>query len=149
MIEMLIGAALEATVEPDRLEAATRPSRGTPAARIVFDASQPPPGWEKFAECVAARESNHNPNAVNGASLAAGLYQFLPAWRNGLPYMVADRLVRFGMPRPVARTIRVDLARTPIQGWAPVYQRIGFAEVIDRGGDEHWALPGSRCEQYR
>lgn len=146
MFDVLIGAAIEAT-NHDREWAAQRPSRATYS--VARDASQVPDGWEDFARCVEQRESNGQAGVVNSSSGAAGLFQFMPAWRTGLPYMVRDRLVRFGMPKAIARQIRLDLSATRIEDWNPIWQRIGFAEVIDRGGDEHWTLRGSRCEQYR
>jgi len=150
MASAVVAVALVAPVSTpvDRNDALNRPSRGA-YARVAADASQPPERWAKFLECVSWRESKDTPTAVNGSSGAAGLFQFLPAWQHGLPYMVRDRLVRFGMPDGAARGIRLDLSATPIRRWHPVYQTIGFLEALDRGGDEHWALPHSRCEQYR
>ena len=145
---LILTAALYAPADSDREWAANRPSRGA-HTRVAVDASRVPDGWLEFAKCVERRESGGNPDAVNPSSGAAGLYQFLPAWRSGLPYMVRDRLVRFGMPKSVARQIRMDLSAAPIEDWHPIWQRIGFAEVIARGGDEHWYLAGSTCERYR
>jgi hypothetical protein len=147
-VAVAVALVAPSTAPADRNDAINRPSRAS-HARVALDASQPPARWEKFMECVSQRESNDTPDAVNGSSGAAGLFQFLPAWQHGLPYMVRDRLVRFGMPAGAARGVRLDLSETPIRLWHPLYQRIGFLEVLDRGGDEHWALPHSRCEKYR
>lgn len=103
-----------------------------------------PPSLVAYEECVAHRESHRNPRAVN-ATGHAGIYQFAPAWRHGLPYMVRDRLVRFGMSATAARKVRITLSGLPIQKWPSTHQRIGFLEVVHRGGFEHWYIPGSRC----
>lgn len=100
----------------------------------------------KFTACVAERESGGSPHARNKTSSAAGKYQFLAAWENGLPFMVRDRLVQFGMPKKEARKIRHRLSRLPIHKWPEKYQDIGHAEVLERGGWRHWSLPGSRCQ---
>lgn len=62
----------------------------------------------------------------------------MPAWRRGLPYMVKDRLVQFGMPKAQARDVREYLSTRPIQKWPGWYQDIGALEVLERGGRHHW-----------
>jgi hypothetical protein len=147
MIDMLMSAALEAThsIDPDRVWSASRPNRGT-HARVVAEATALPRAWSAFAECVEKRESNGLPDVINPSSGAAGLYQFMPAWRDGLPYMVADRLRDYGMPSKVARGVREWLSSHNIEAWPVAYQRIGFAAVVMSGGWRHWTLPGSRCQ---
>lgn len=146
---ILTAAALALALAPalpadDR---APRPSRAT--AGIARQAATPPPAWTAFATCVERRESKGHAGIVNPDSGAAGLFQFHPEkdWRHGLPYMVADRLVAHGLPRPAARALRITLQGLPIHDWPAIWQRIGFAEVIARGGWRHWALPGSTCNQ--
>lgn len=125
---------------------ADRPMRGAHADTIQA-AAKPPRGWTAFAECVEHRESRGIPTNVNGSSGAAGLFQFLPAWRSGLPYNVADRLRQHGVPDRIARSVRLHLSARPIHRWEPVYQRIGFADQLARpGGWRHWYLAGSRCQ---
>jgi hypothetical protein len=63
--------------------------------------------------------------------------------------MVKDRLVRSGLPKGKAREVRVYLSARPIERWPALYQHVGFAEVMDRGGSRHWALAGSSCERLR
>lgn len=102
----------------------------------------------QFSRCVEQRESGGNPRARNRAgSSAQGLFQFLSAWRRGLPYMVAERLRDHGMPAHQAKTIRITLAGKEIASWPAVYQRIGHAEVLERGGWRHWSLPGHPCQR--
>lgn len=112
-------------------------------------ASVIPRAWRPFAECVSFRESRNNPKAVNGSSGAAGKYQFLPAWRHGLPYMVAERLVEHGYPQRLRKALRIRLQATPIHKWEPIYQDIGFAAALlapNGRGWRHWTLPGHRCQ---
>jgi hypothetical protein len=146
MFDLLIGAAIEATASNDRDRewAANRPSRGA-HSRVVADAADLPQEWEPFAQCVEQRESNGLPKVVNASSGAAGLHQWMPAWRNGLPYVVADRLREYGMPNKVARDVRIWLSSHLIQDWPAVYQRIGFAAVVTSGGWRHWYLANSKC----
>lgn len=128
-----------ATSRPDREWAAARPNRGQ-HARTVALASLPPRGWERFTACVINRESHGQPGVLNGeGSGAAGLVQFMPDWRHGLPYIVAERLRQFGMPGKVARQVRVYLSRVHfIDRYPEVYQRVAFAEVLDDGLWWHW-----------
>jgi len=120
--------------------------------RAVLLAGAFPRSVVPFASCVLARESggtlddrqsgagarNPSPN-----SSASGRWQFLNNdWNHGLPYMVADRLVRFGLPRPDARKVRIALQNAPIYEWHGYFQDIGFLEVVSRGGAHHWNGPG-------
>ena len=118
----------------------------TPAStndRIVSAAAVSP--MPEFTRCVEQRESKGVPTVVNSSG-HAGLFQFSQAWRRGLPFMVAERLRDHGMSKPQARTVRISLQRKAIQQWPAIYQRIGHAEVLERGGWRHWSLPGSRCQ---
>lgn len=107
-------------------------------------AASTPDQLREYAACVEHRESRGNPRALN-ATGHAGLFQFAQAWRHGLPYMVRDRLVQFGMNPRAAKVIRQRLQHMPIQHWPAIYQRVGFLEVLERGGYEHWWIGGSRC----
>lgn len=127
----------------DRAWAASRPNRGVHAS-VIRSASLVPPRWRPFAECVVARESHGNPRAVN-ASGAAGIAQWMPAWRTGLPYVVRRSLVHHGMPRPAADAVRAYLARLPIQQWPAPYQWTALAQNLAEGQWQHWQLAGSPC----
>lgn len=101
----------------------------------------------QFSACVAERESHGNPKARNPRSSAQGKYQFLDrSWRRGLAFMVRDRLVQFGVPKPHASRIRVELVRKPIATWPEVLQDVGHAEVLERGGWFHWRNH-DRCDR--
>lgn len=121
-------------------------------SRIVREAATPPDGYESFVTCVLKRESgatleprSSGKGALNRSSGAAGRWQFLPAWQHGLPYMVKDRLVQFGMPKRRAQEVRVYLSAMPINQWPGWYQDIGAFEVLERGGRHHWYGGGHRC----
>ena len=154
ILDALIALALHAAPEPDaptttaahsREWAVSRPTRGA-HARTVVRASTVPPRWRPFAACVESRESHGNPHALNNSG-AAGLFQFMPAWRASLPYVISQRLGRFGAPPAVRKAVRTYLFRVHyIEKYPSIYQRIAFAEVLDDGLWHHWTLPGSRCE---
>lgn len=128
-----------------------RPSRGAMPGPLRA-ASEFPRSLRPWAACVLDRESggtlddrtsgmgarNPSPN-----SSAAGRWQFLDnQWRRGLSFMVRDRLIAHGMPRPMAGDIREHLSRLPINEWPGIYQDVGFLEVVERGGRHHWDGPG-------
>ena len=133
--------AILPVIDPDALPRTNHLAKPS----VVAEAALPPHGWQEYSDCVERRESNGHKDSVNRRTKAAGLFQFMPSWRHGLPYMVADRLARHGLSKAKAREVRKALAKMPIQKWPTLYQRIGFAEVIDRGGERHWFLVGSRC----
>lgn len=147
MLDTLLAAAVEVAYSADDREwSVARPSRSAPGA--VRQAVTPPKGWEAFARCVEWRESKGNAGILNAqGSGAAGLFQFMPNWRHGLPYIVRERLVQFGMDKATARKVRVHLSGLKrIERYPAVYQRIAFAEVLEDGEWEHWALAGSKCQ---
>ena len=147
MIDAIIMTmALSVTASSDDRELAlNRPSRGTNAS-VVRAAATIPPRWRAFAACVIKRESGGTLDRIqsgvgarNPTSSASGRFQFLDnSWRNGLSFMVRDRLVEFGMPRADARQVRRYLATQPIYKWHGYWQQIGFVEVLSRGGAHHW-----------
>ena len=146
MIEVLIASAVLALgpADSDREWAANRPTRGA-HSRVVTQAAQPPARLVRWATCVLDRESGgtfdrrqSGVGALNPSG-AAGRWQFMPAWRNGLPYMIRDRLVQFGMPKKQARQVRIYLSDLHyINRYPGVYQDIGMLEVVSRGGAFHW-----------
>lgn len=146
---LLIASAVLAgpSADNDRELAVRRPSRSVSAVR---EAATFPRSMRAWADCVAERESHHNPKARNPASSAQGKFQFLDRlWRTSLAGQVAARLRDHGLPRSAAADVRQYLQRTEIARWPAVYQDIGFIEVNLRGGSYHWRLAGSRCEAYR
>ncbi len=148
MIDTILSAAVEVATD-DRQFAVDRPSRGVHST-AMRRAATVPGRWRAFHDCVAQRESGGSPSARNPRSSAQGTYQFLDrSWRHGLSFMVRDRLVRVGVPKPVARDVRRWLGSREIATWPALYQTVGFVEVVERGGSYHWRLAGSKCEAYR
>jgi hypothetical protein len=135
----------------DREWAVNRPTRGA-HANAVIRAATVPNRWHSFAACVLDRESGgtldrwqSGVGALN-ASGAAGRWQFMPNWRHGLPYMIRDRLIQFGMPKKEAAKVRVYLSKLYyIHKYPGVYQDIGFNEVVERGGSFHWNGGSHSC----
>lgn len=119
-------------------------------AEIVTKAAElPSVQQEQFRECVARRESNHNPRARNPRSSAAGTYQFLDSkWRRGLAHMTVQRLKQHGYP---TSGLRDQLRKKPINQWPERYQHVAFAAVLNAEGPwsgwRHWHLPGSPCNR--
>ena len=149
MIEHLVTVVALAlpAADNDREWAVSRPSRSVSAIR---EATRIPTRWQRFHDCVVQRESGGNPTARNPRSSAQGLFQFLDrSWRRGLAYMVADRLRDNGASRAQAKAVRVWLQGREIATWPAQYQRMGFLEVVQRGGSYHWRLAGSACEAWR
>jgi hypothetical protein len=143
MMDTLLGGIAEVLHhDNDRELHVARPSRSVSSVR---EAVLPPRGFAAFAACVEHRESKGQAHVLNhGGSGAQGLFQFMPSWNHGGPYMVKDRLVDFGMGTAQARKVRVYLSSRPIVRWPALYQRILFAEALARGGAlKHWS--GHTC----
>ncbi len=147
MIDTILSAAVEVAADNDRELSIARPSRSVSAVR---EASRVPSRWQRFAACVAHRESHNNPKARNPRSSAQGTYQFLDrSWRSGLAHMVAARLHDHGLPWTQAKKVRTYLRAHEIAAWPATYQTIGFVAVVNAGGSYHWRLAGSTCERWR
>lgn len=115
-------------------------------------AAQIPESQVAFAHCVSHRESRDNYQARGDQSSARGRWQFLDLqWRHGLSFMVAERLVRFGMSKRDAKHVRVHLQSIPIDRWKPDYQDAAFVAALNANGNwsgwRHWYLNGSPCNR--
>jgi hypothetical protein len=150
-VEQTTSGTRAASDDADRTLALNRPSRsGTRTVSVVQRAAAFPQSLVPFASCVIRRESGGSLDrrqsgvgARNPASSASGRWQFLDrSWRQGLSFMVRDRLIRFGMPKAQARKVRLYLGERPIWKWHGYWQDIGFLEVVHRGGSFHWRGPG-------
>jgi hypothetical protein len=121
--------------------------------RIVLRAATVPHNLVPFASCVLRRESGgilervqSGVGARNGASSAQGRWQFINNdWQHSLPWMVKDRLIRFGMSKAQAREVRTYLDSRQIATWHGYWQDIGFIEVMARGGKHHWSGGSHSC----
>lgn len=116
--------------------------------QVVAAARRFPVRWKPFAACVIRRESHGNPRAVNGSSGAAGIAQWMPAWRHGLPFALYRRLRAVGMDHAQATRTRKSMPHL-IQRWPEWAQRAAMVQVLVEGGAAHWRLSGSPCEAYR
>ncbi|NDB65106.1 MAG: hypothetical protein EB168_05485 [Euryarchaeota archaeon] len=121
----------------------------------ITEASTIPKKWKPFASCVLERESgatigdkNSGEGARNPHSSASGRWQFLGAWQDGLPFMVAEQLRDHGMPKKQAKQVRVHLQSKPIYKWDGRWQDAGAIEVLQQGGWFHWRY-GDKCDGKR
>ena len=158
MIPTVVAAAVEVLTDPTPPASAPhavsagrvpgRPSRAA-GSRVVAAAAVLPERWRAFGACVEARESHSNPRAVNASSGAAGIFQLMPNWRHGAPYVLARALKAHGASAAYARSVRLSLPER-IERWPERYQRAVFAQVLAEGGRaaalRHWGLAGSRCD---
>ena len=165
MITPLIAAALIATSgqAPDHLIREVpvveeinfkKPLKGG-LSDVISEASTIPKKWEPFASCVLSRESgatignkNSGEGARNPRSSASGRWQFLSAWQEGLPFMVADQLRDHGMPKKQAKQVRLHLQSKPIAKWDGHFQDAAAIEVLQQGGGFHWRY-GDECDGKR
>lgn len=104
-----------------------------------------------YAECVSYHESRGNYKAIGDSSSARGRWQFLDKqWRHGLSYMVANRLVEFGMPKSKSKKLVKNLQSISIDNWQPIYQDVAFVAALNAkykwSGWTHWAV-NSKCNQ--
>lgn len=131
-----------------------KPHKGAWGDQIV-EAARVPKKWRAFAACVCDRESGgtlekiqSGVGARNPSSSASGRWQFLnSSWNEPLGYIVADRLKSKGVPKSVAKEIRVELQAMPIYEWHGYFQDVGFVAVVTNGGWRHWN--GHTCNGRR
>ena len=120
---------------------------------LVQKAAEFPRSIRGFASCVLDRESGGSLSdrtsgmgARNPSSSASGRWQFLNNnWQHSLPWMVKDRLIRFGMPKAQASQVRTYLDSRQIATWSGWWQDIGFIEVMAQGGRHHWSGGSHSC----
>lgn len=131
-----------------------KPHKGAWSEQIT-SAAVIPKKWRPFAACVVDRESGGNLKNVqsgvrarNPRSSAQGRWQFLNnSWNEPLSYMVSAELKDEGVPKSVAKDIRIYLQDTPIYKWHGYFQDIGFVAVVTEGGWRHWS--GAYCNGKR
>lgn len=122
---------------------------------VITEAAEVPKKWQPFASCVLSRESGGSLDKVqsgvtakNPRSSASGRWQFLNnSWNKPLAFMVASELKENGLPKPVAKEIRIKLQKKPIHSWHGYFQDIGFVAVVTEGGWYHWR--GAYCNGKR
>jgi len=132
----------------------SKPHKGAFSEKIT-EAAVVPKKWRPFASCVLDRESGgtlekiqSGVGARNPNSSASGRWQFLnSSWNEPLPYMVAAELKETGVPKLVAKEVRIYLQSKPIYKWHGYWQDIGFVAVVTEGGWQHWS--GAYCNGKR
>jgi len=106
----------------------------------------PPKGQVSYALCVAERESNGRPEAVNPTGKYRGKYQFNEELKDGATWMMLD-WIKGWHPRPLiyARWLRA----TPMNEWPENVQDAAFYETLNHegkwSGKEHWAGGRWKC----
>jgi hypothetical protein len=126
----------------------------TPNANAVdykTAAAKVPKDQIAYAKCVSHHESRGNYKAVGDQSSARGRWQFLDKqWRRGLSFMVAHRLVEYGMPKSKVKDLVKDLQSKSIDRWNPIYQDVAFLAALNAkyqwSGWKHWSV-NSKCNE--
>ena len=100
------------------------------------------PSQRRYTLCVLRRESNANWFSTNSAGGYRGAFQFNDALAHGATWMITPELRQiFGSK--AGREIAARLRATPVNRWAPWYQHMAFATVLnwerDGRGAKHWA----------
>lgn len=96
-----------------------------------------PPVYEAYERCVAVRESNDRPTAVNPSGKYRGMYQFDDELADGSTYHIIDWLGTWhSKPKQYAQALR----DTPMDKWPRQVQTTAFVVTLD-GHDKHvrWA----------
>jgi hypothetical protein len=96
-----------------------------------------PKVYATFERCVAQRESNDTPTAVNPTGKYRGLYQFDDELADGSTWHIVDWLATWH-PKPLKYAS--VLRDTPMNKWPRQVQTAAFVAVLD-GHDkgERWA----------
>ena len=87
-----------------------------------------PAVYREYEKCVAKRESNGRPDAVNPTGKYRGMYQFDKALARGTTYHITDWLRTWhSKPKQYAKWLRV----TPMNKWPEEVQTAAFVAVLD------------------
>lgn len=106
----------------------------------------PPPEQVSYGLCVAERESNGRPEAVNPTGKYRGKYQFSEELKDGATWMMLD-WIRTWHPRPLKYA--AYLRATPMNEWPERVQDAAFFETLNHEGEwsgrAHWAGGRWKC----
>lgn len=87
-----------------------------------------PAVYREYERCVAKRESNGRPEAVNPTGKYRGMYQFDKALARGTTYHITDWLRTWhSKPKQYAKWLRA----TPMNKWPEEVQTAAFVAVLD------------------
>jgi hypothetical protein len=87
-----------------------------------------PKVYERYERCVAKRESEFTPTAVNPTGKYRGMYQFDKALARGTTWHITDWL-RTWHPKP--KKYAAWLRATPMNHWPKEVQTAAFVAVLD------------------
>lgn len=96
-----------------------------------------PAVYREYEACVAERESNARPNAVNPTGKYRGMYQFNDALADGTTYHIIDWLDTW---HPKPKKYAAALREVPMNKWPEEVQTAAFVAVLDgHDADRRWA----------
>lgn len=108
-----------------------------------------PKVYQAYERCVAERESNDRPDAVNPTGKYRGLYQFDDALADGTTWHIVDWL---GTWHPQPKLYAKALRATPMNKWPRQVQKAAFVSVLDGhdkgvvwAGKQHFAGGRWKC----
>jgi hypothetical protein len=84
--------------------------------------------YQQYEACVAERESNGRPEAVNPTGKYRGMYQFDKELARGTTWHIVDWL-RTWHPKP--KKYAAWLRKTPMNKWPEEVQTAAFIAVLD------------------
>lgn len=92
-----------------------------------------PAVYQEYEECVAVRESNRRPDAINPTGKYRGMYQFDEALADGSTYHIIGWLSSWhSKPKQYAAALR----DTPMNKWPAEVQTAAFISVLDGHGQK-------------
>jgi len=87
-----------------------------------------PKVYETYERCVAERESNSRPEAVNPTGKYRGMYQFNDDLADGTTYHIKEWVAEWHpKPKKYLRWLR----KTPMNKWPEEVQTAAFVAVLD------------------
>lgn len=96
-----------------------------------------PAVYQEYEQCVAERESNGRPEAVNPSGKYRGMYQFDRELAKGTTYHIVDWLDTW---HPQPKKYASALRQTPMNKWPEEVQTAAFVAVLDgHDKDQRWA----------
>ena len=96
-----------------------------------------PAVYQTYERCVAERESNGRPEAVNPTGKYRGMYQFDKELARGTTFHIVDWLRTWhSQPKKYAAWLR----KTPMNKWPEQVQTAAFVAVLDgHEKEQRWA----------
>lgn len=96
-----------------------------------------PAVYQEYEQCVAERESNGRPEAVNPTGKYRGMYQFDKELAAGTTYHIVDWLKTW---HPQPKKYAAALRQAPMNKWPKEVQTAAFVAVLDgHDKDVRWS----------